>query len=402
MNGMMRKENRSGLILVGLVLLAGAFLAGQVQQRTSPAGGARRARNTAVSAGKASNAPAAGRTAATPRLSEDALRNKILQYVRERFGVPANVILTLGALTPSVHPDFLQTTIVSDNGKEKHNNNAYVTTDQTLLVIGNVVPVKSDPKAEIIENLRTQFKIPATTRLTATDFRPSSYPTLLATTVTLSGDKQPQVQDFYMTKDGRSLVVGSVFSLAVDPRLHALRTIKTADQPRLGPANAPVTIVEYSDLQCPMCSRMHDFLENDVVKKYAGKVQVVFKEFPLPSIHDWTLIGSLANQCVYQLNPPAYVPFRSMVYKNQASINAMNVRDLMISYGEQLGVDRLRLAACIDSKASLPQVEVNFREGQAVGVQSTPTTFINGRMIVGMPTVDAFYKTIDEALQTRK
>ena len=65
-------------------------------------------------------------------------------------------------------------------------------------------------------------------------------------------------------------------------------------------------------------------------------------------------------------------------------------------------MDRLRLAACIDSKASLSKVEANFREGQAVGVQSTPTTFINGKMVVGMPTIDAFSKTVDEALQARK
>jgi protein-disulfide isomerase len=188
----------------------------------------------------------------------------------------------------------------------------------------------------------------------------------------------------------------------VDPRQHALRTINTANQPSLGSAAAAITIVEYSDLQCPMCSRMHDFLENDVLKKYAGKVQVVFKEFPIPSIHDWTLTASVANQCVYQISPPMYVPYRSLIYKNQASINATNVRDLMISYGEQLGVDRLRLAACIDSKASLARVEANFREGQSVGVQSVPTTFVNGKMIIGMPTIDVFYKTLDEALRAAK
>jgi protein-disulfide isomerase len=400
---MMNRGNRFWLIFAALVVLGGAILAGQAQKQANPAAGARETGVASGGAGKASTAPAAKRTAGMAGLSEDALRNKILQYVRERFGVPLNVTLTAGALTPSVHPGFLQTTIVSDNGKEKHNNNAYVTRDQKLLVIGSVVPVKSDPKSEVIANLRTQFKIPATSNVTATDFRPSSFPDLLATTVTVhDGKEHPQVQEFYMTKDGTALVVGSLFAMTVDPRQLALRTISTANQPSLGSAAAPITIVEYSDLQCPMCGRMHDFLENDVLKKYAGKVRVVFKEFPIASIHDWTLTASIANQCAYQISPPSYVPYRTMIFKNQSSTNATNVRELMISYGEQLGLDRLRLAACIDSKASLARVEANFREGQAVGVQSTPTTFINGKVIVGMPAVDTFYKSLDEALAARK
>ena len=399
---MKQRGKRSLLIFAGLVALGGAILAGQAQKKTGAPAGVGKTGSAAASTAPTATSTSAKRTPDTPALSDDALRGKILQYVRERFGVPPNVTLTADAPKPSLHPDFLQTTIVSDNGKEKHNNNAFVTKDRRLLVIGALVNVKSDPKSEIIENLRTQFKIPAATSVKATDFHPSSYPNLLATTVTVDDGKQPQTQEFYMTKDGRSLVVGSIFSLVVDPRQHALRTINTVNQPSLGAATAPVTIVEYSDLQCPMCARMHYFLEDDVLKKYAGKIRVVFKEFPIPSIHNWTLTASLANQCVYQISPPTYVPFRSMIFKNQSGINATNVRDLMISYGEQLGVDRLRLAACIDSKASLSKVEANFREGQAVGVQSTPTTFINGKMVVGMPTIDAFFKTVDEALQARK
>lgn len=90
--------------------------------------------------------------------------------------------------------------------------------------------------------------------------------------------------------------------------------------------------------------------------------------------------------------------YRSLVFRNQATFNATNARSLLIDYGEQAGIDRLQLAACIDSKASLPRIQQSLREGQAVGVQSTPTTFINGRMVVGLPSPDAVFKVINEAL----
>ena len=91
-----------------------------------------------------------------------------------------------------------------------------------------------------------------------------------------------------------------------------------------------------------------------------------------------------------------------MVFQNQSSINATNVRDLLLGYGEQLGVDRVRLAGCIDSKAALPRIEENQREAKALNLQFTPTCFVNGRIIVGMPSADAYYKAVDEALRDAK
>jgi protein-disulfide isomerase len=392
----MSKAGRKWLfILLGVGLVGGALIAGQGQK--SPGGAAKSSGPAA--APKASG----GRAAASSALSEAALLDKVARYVRERFGTPSNIQITADPLKPSIHPYFDETTIYTDNGTKKNPNMALISKDQRLLVLGRLFPVTSEPKADLIAILRQQFNLPATTAVTATDFRPSSFPNLLVTTVSVADPGKPvETQDLFMTADRKVLVVGGIFNLVEDRRKLALQMIKTANQPRLGPATAPVTIVEYSDLQCPMCARMHDFLENDVAKKYSGKVQIFFKEFPLTQIHDWTMTASIANQCVYQIQPSAYLPFRTLIFRNQQGTTAANARDLMLSYGEQLGIDRLRLAACIDSKASLPRVEANFVEGKTIGVQSTPTTFINGKMVVGMPNIDEFHKEIDAALKARR
>ncbi|MBZ5543338.1 MAG: DsbA family protein [Acidobacteriia bacterium] len=334
--------------------------------------------------------------------NDAATRDKIVRYIRAKFGVPEGVVLTADPLQPASYPAFLQTTIISDNGKEKHPNNAYVTKDRRYLIMGNLYLVTANPQDEVVQHVREQFKIPAATSVVATPFRASPYPNLLTTTVTVDDGKRKATQNFYLTKDNRCLVVGNIFNLGVDPRREALQTLKTANEPSQGSVSAPVTIVEFGDLQCPMCARLHDFLESDLLPKYGNKVRIVYKEFPLASIHDWTLAASVACQCAYQLSPATYVPLRSMIFKNQTSINATNVRDLMLSYGEQAGLDRLQLAACIDSKASLPHVEKDFQEGQAVGVSSTPTCFVNGKMVVGFPSADAYYKMVDETLRAAK
>lgn len=334
--------------------------------------------------------------------SDAAIREKVLAYVRAKFGVPASVKLTADPLRPSIYPGFLETTITADDGKQKHLNSAFVMKDSRYLILGNLYLVVANPASEIVQRVREQFKIPLTSGVTATPLRNSPYPGLLTTAVTVDDGKQKQTQDFYVTSDNRCLVVGSVFDLGLDPRREALGVITTANQASHGPATAPVTVVEFSDLQCPMCARVHDFLEKELLPKYGDKVRVVYKEFPLASIHDWSLTGSIANQCAYQMNPASYVPYRSLIFQNQSAFNATNARELLLDYGEQVGLDRLRLAACIDSKASLPRVEENFREGQVVGVSRTPTSFVNGTMVVGLESAEAFYKVVDEALRVAK
>jgi protein-disulfide isomerase len=200
----------------------------------------------------------------------------------------------------------------------------------------------------------------------------------------------------------RYLVTGSIFNLGGDPRQEVIRLISLQDQATQGPASAPVTLVEYSDLECPVCAHLHEELETDIVPKYGNKLRVVFKEFPLTTIHDWALTGAIAAQCTYQIDPSKYVAFRSVVYKNQERVTGEQARDMLLHYGAETGIDNLKLAACIDSQGSLSRVEANMREGEALGVGQTPTSFINGRTLVGAPPSTDIYKLIDEALHDSK
>ncbi len=173
--------------------------------------------------------------------------------------------------------------------------------------------------------------------------------------------------------------------------------IKTKGVPSQGPSNAPVTLVEYADLQCPGCARLHEYIEKQLLPKYGDKVRVIFKEFLIPG-HDWSATAALANECAYQVNPSAFPGYRTLIFANQDTINVSNLRERLLSLGDDAGVDRSRLAACIDSKASLSQVEAARQEGEDLGVNMTPTSFINGRIVLGLPPEATFDKIVDEAL----
>jgi protein-disulfide isomerase len=335
--------------------------------------------------------------------SDDAaLDEKIASYVRQRYGIPDTVKVTAAPPQSSNFPGFLASTITTDNGKEPKKTNIFLTADRRCLIMGSLFALGPDPKSEIVQHIREQFKLPEGTSLTVGPIHSSTFPNFLVTSVAAQNGNQKQSQDFYITKDNRTLVMGIIFNLEMDLKREAARAIVTTNQPTQGPAHAQVTIVEYADLECPMCGKLHQFLEKELLPKYGDKVRVIFKEFPLVQIHDWSLTAAIANECVYEVKPDAFAPYRSVIFANQASTNVTNVRDTLLGYADQVGVDRVRLAGCLDSKASLPRVEEGTREGKHLEITSTPTCFINGRMLVGFPSPDAYYKAVDAALKEAK
>jgi len=258
---------------------------------------------------------------------------------------------------------------------------------------------ETDTRDKILRYLHERFPLSPTAKMTVGPLRPSAFPGFYQTTVTVDDGKQTGTQDFYVSKDGHYLIQGNVYTLGADPRREAERQISTQGKPSAGPASAPVTIVEFADLQCPTCAKMHQFLESQLLPKYGEKVRVVFKEYPLVQIHDWALTAALANECVYVLKPEAFVPYRTKVFENQTNITATSAQAQLERYAEQAGVDPAKLRACIESKQTMGEIESDFKEAQAVGVTSTPTFFINGKMLVGGPAPEEFYKVIDETLR---
>jgi protein-disulfide isomerase len=323
----------------------------------------------------------------------------IVQYMRDRFVVPPSVKVTSEPLGNSQFPVFYQTVVTTDDGKERRASNVFITKDGRCFVWGNIFALQQGSSAELLRCVREVTKLPPQVELKIGPFNKTPYPQFLKSVITASNGKQTQTAEIFITKDRRTGILGIVLPFRED-FVRAL--IKTKDVPGVGPSNAPVTVVEYADLQCPTCARLHEFLEKKLVPEYGGKVRVIFKEFPLPW-HDWSATAALANECAYQINPSAFPAYRSLIFATQNAISPSNVRELLLSLGDDAGVDRARLAACMDSKASLARVEAGRQEGEDLGIHATPTSFVNGRIIIGLPSEAAWEEVVDQALlaQTR-
>jgi protein-disulfide isomerase len=168
--------------------------------------------------------------------------------------------------------------------------------------------------------------------------------------------------------------------------------IATDDDPSKGPANAPVTIVEFSDFQCPFCSRVEPTLKN-LEQRYGDKIRLVFRDLPLTSIHPNAAKAAEASQCAHEQGK--YWAMHEKMFANQGTLDVENLKKTAAG----LGMDAAAFDKCLDSGKYTAEWQKDSQDAEKYGVTSTPAFFINGRPIVGAMPEDQFARVIDEELE---
>jgi protein-disulfide isomerase len=230
------------------------------------------------------------------------------------------------------------------------------------------------------------------------DIREADIPGWRKANVEASLGGQTRKVPILVSSDGRFMMQGEVVDLTVDPLEAVMGKIAMDDQPVRGPADAKVTIVEYSDFQCPFCRGVYETLENQVLKEYGDKVRFFFKHFPLTSIHPWAEDAALATECAYLQGNDAFWKLYDGLFRRQAEITRDNLRDKVLELAAASGLDTERLGQCYDSREALARVKADIEEATTLGVNSTPTFFVNGRRLTGAQTFESFKTIIEQQL----
>jgi protein-disulfide isomerase len=205
---------------------------------------------------------------------------------------------------------------------------------------------------------------------------------LLETNIDLTiGDNKEAVK-LYVSKDGQFLFRGELSDMTKDPLAENRAKIQMNDAPSVGDSKAAVTLVEYSDFECPVCRSLHDVLRG-MLPNYASKVRLVFKDFPLEQLHPWARTAAIAGRCAYQQDPTAFWKMYDFIYDHQEIISAANAWTKMMDYAGQSGLDAEAFKGCMASPEAGVAVNASRANGQQLEVNSTPTVFVNGRRIVG-------------------
>ena len=250
---------------------------------------------------------------------------------------------------------------------------------------------------KIVEYYRRKSNLPPEVTVTVTDIKDSKIPGAKEATLTMSRGGQSQTQTILMSADGKYVVFGEIEDVTSDPFKAVAAKINTTGKPTRGPKDAKVTIVEFSDFQCPYCARAHQTLTDEVMKSYEGKVKLVYKFYPLP-FHKYAEPAAIAAACAAKQDPDAFWKMYDYFFTNQQQITPENVKDKAIEQLAGTKVDKAKWTTCYDNKETLDGIKADMAEGQSVGVTGTPAFIINGRKISGAQPAANFKAIIDDEL----
>jgi len=227
----------------------------------------------------------------------------------------------------------------------------------------------------------------------STDF--PNYDSLI---VTVDGGERKQDLTFLVSKDHSSMIRMTKFDLSKDPFAETMSKIDVSGRPTRGIKASKVVVVNFDDFECPFCSR--------ILKEYGDRVTFVYKDYPLAEIHPWATHAAVDANCLASQNSDAYWDFADYIHANQREVNnektpgaRLEALDkLTMLQGQKHNVDVVKLQSCIKAQDE-SAVKTSMKEAERVGVEATPTLFINGEKIDGAVPVSELRAALDRALK---
>ncbi|MHB1937848.1 MAG: DsbA family protein [Acidobacteriaceae bacterium] len=276
------------------------------------------------------------------------------------------------------------------------------TTPATAAPASNILQAKLDRQIEL--TIRSQYNVPPDYAVTLGQRSKSDISGFDTLPVTFSNGPQKKTTIFLISKDNNTLARLEKFDLTKAPG----SGIDVLGRPIRGNPKAKVTIVSFDDLECPFCSRMNEVLFPATEQHYGDLVRYIYKDFPLPQ-HPWAMHAAVDVNCLAVQSPTGYWNLVDTFHQQTDDISGSHGRqdlaasvkkvdDLTLAEGKRDNVDMGKLQACI-SKQDESGVRASMQQGDALGVDGTPTLFINGERATGALSQSILWTIVDRAIR---
>jgi protein-disulfide isomerase len=265
-----------------------------------------------------------------------------------------------------------------------------------------------DVARNIERQVRSYYSIPADVNIKVGNLLPSKdLPGYDEVTVTIDqGEGHRKDYKFLVSHDRSTMVRLTKFDLTKDPYEQVMSKIDIAGRPVRGTKNAKVVVVDFDDFECPYCARMHQTLFPEILKQYGDRVAFIYKDYPLAEIHPWAVHAAVDANCLATQNPDAYWDFADGIHASKPQIDQEKssaarfdaIDKLALLQGQKHNVDAAALQACIKAQNE-SAVRASMKEADDLGVNATPTLFINGQKIDGVVPIGELRAALNNALK---
>jgi protein-disulfide isomerase len=267
--------------------------------------------------------------------------------------------------------------------------------------------VSPDLAQKIERQVRAYYKVPAELKVLVGPASPSSdFPNYDSIVVTVDNGERKQDLNFLVSKDHSSLIRMNKFDLSKDPYAETMSKIDTSGRPTRGAKASKVVVVSFDDFQCPFCARMHQELFPEIFKEYGDRVTFIYKDFPM-EMHPWAMHAAVDANCLAAQNGDAYWDFADYIHANQHEVSnektpaaRLEALDrLTMLQGQKHNLDVVKLQSCVKAQDE-NAVKASVKGADAVGVDATPTLFVNGEKIDGAVPPNEVRAALDRALKS--
>ncbi|HXZ28736.1 MAG TPA: thioredoxin domain-containing protein, partial [Terriglobales bacterium] len=255
--------------------------------------------------------------------------------------------------------------------------------------------------------IRERFQVPSKVDVVVGERKPSDFPGYDTLTVTLVSGEKKTPFDFLISKDNNTLA--RFTKMDVSAAGDVMSKIDLAGRPVRGNPNAKVVVVNFDDFQCPYCAEMHSVILESILKPYGDRIKLVYKDYPLP-FHPWARHAAMDANCLAAQNADAYWGFADYVHTNLGKIEGPRsapksfpdqvkaVDQVAADQAARFKLDDSQLAACLKT-ADEKAIEASIKEGDTLGVDGTPTMFVNGEKVDGAVPPEELRRVLDRALR---
>jgi len=251
--------------------------------------------------------------------------------------------------------------------------------------------------------VRSQFNVPQDYSVTLGTRGPSLVTGFETLPITFTRGTKSKVENFLISKDGQTLARLETFDLAQDP----VFSIDVAGRPIRGNPNAKVTVINFDDLECPYCARMHEALFPSTLERYKDKVRFIYKDDPLIELHPWAMRASVDANCLAAQSGDVYWTYVDYLHAHGQEVSGEDrnpaksfaALDRIARQEATLAkLDSGKLDACL-TKQDESQVKASAAEAENLKIDGTPALFVNGERIDGAIQEDMVWAVIDRALR---
>jgi protein-disulfide isomerase len=260
---------------------------------------------------------------------------------------------------------------------------------------------------KIERQVRSYYKMSPEILVTVGTLSPSpDFPNYDSVVVTVDGGDKKQDLTFLVSKDRSSLMRLTKFDLTKDPFAETMSKIDVSGRPTRGAKASKVVLVNFDDLECPFCSRMHQTLFPEILKEYGDRVTFIYKDYPLAEIHPWAMHAAVDGNCLGAQSSDAYWDFADYIHANQHEVGnektpaaRLEALDrLTLLQGQKHNLDVGKLQSCIKAQDE-SAVKASMKEADGLGVEATPTLFISGEKVDGAVPISQVRAALDRALK---